>query len=118
VTMKSVINELDRDDAYSTAILQDKGLKWNEGAENWLGLHSWKFEISVETTNLLSGTIKETNGFQDKLNKINVSKACALKQKFRSCFSKNKGLKGRCNILCVLVAGTAAQLGSSHQTSC
>jgi hypothetical protein len=27
VTMKSVINELDRDDAYSTAILQDKGLK-------------------------------------------------------------------------------------------
>jgi hypothetical protein len=45
-----------------------------------------------KTTNLLSETIKEIN-IEDKLNKINSSKADAVKQKFCSCFSKNKGFK-------------------------
>jgi hypothetical protein len=40
------------------------------------------------TTNLLSETIKEINGIQDKLKKIKGSKADAVKQKFRSCIRK------------------------------
>jgi hypothetical protein len=43
------------------------------------------------TTNLLSETIKEINTIQDKLKRINDSKADAVKQKFRS--ERTKGLK-------------------------
>jgi hypothetical protein len=57
------------------------------------------------TRNLLSETIKEINDIEDKLNKINNSKADAVKQKFRSCIRKNKGFKVMCDISCVLEGG-------------
>jgi hypothetical protein len=50
----------------------------------------------------LSEAIKEINDIQDKLNKINSLKADAVKLKFCSCFSKNKGFKVVCEILYVL----------------
>jgi hypothetical protein len=53
------------------------------------------------TTNLLSETIKEINDIEDKLKKINGSKAYAVKQKFR-CIRRNKGFKVMCDISCVL----------------
>jgi hypothetical protein len=53
-------------------------------------------------TNLLSETIKEINDIEDKLKKINGSKADALKQKFRPCIRKNEGFKVMCDISCVL----------------
>jgi hypothetical protein len=58
------------------------------------------------TTNLLSETIKEINDIQDKLKKMNVSKADAVKQKFCSCIRKNKGFKVMCDTSC-LVEGEA-----------
>jgi hypothetical protein len=42
---------------------------------------------------LLSETIKEINDIEDKLKKINGSKADAVKQISRSCIEKNKGFK-------------------------
>jgi hypothetical protein len=54
------------------------------------------------STNLLSETIKDIDDIEDKLKKINVSRAYALKQKFHLCIRKNKGFKVVCNISCVL----------------
>jgi uncharacterized protein YacL (UPF0231 family) len=54
------------------------------------------------TTNLFSETIKEINDIEDKLKKINGSKADAVKQKFRSRIRKNKGFKVICDTSCVL----------------
>jgi hypothetical protein len=54
------------------------------------------------TTNLLSETIKAINVIEDKPKKVNSSKADAVKQKFRSCIRKNKGLQVMCDISCVL----------------
>jgi hypothetical protein len=49
-------------------------------------------------THLLSKTIKYIKDIQDKPNKIEGSEADAVKQVFRSCFSKNKGFKIMCDI--------------------
>jgi hypothetical protein len=54
-------------------------------------------------TNFLSETIKEFKGIRDKLNKVNGLKADTVKQKLCSCFSKNKGVKGMCEISYVSV---------------
>jgi hypothetical protein len=51
-----------------------------------------------KTTNILSETIEEIDDIQDQLNEINGWKAVAVKQKPRSCFSKNKGFKVMCEI--------------------
>jgi hypothetical protein len=52
------------------------------------------------TTHLLPETIKEINTIQDTMNKINSLKADTLKQKFLSCFSKNKWFKNMCENSC------------------
>jgi hypothetical protein len=49
--------------------------------------------------NLLSEIIKETN---DKLNKIKSMEADVVKQKFHSCFSKNKEFKVMCKFACII----------------
>jgi DNA-binding protein Fis len=46
-----------------------------------------------KTTNLVSETIKAINDYQDKLNKINGSKADTVKQKLHSYFSNIEGFK-------------------------
>jgi hypothetical protein len=56
------------------------------------------------TTNLLSEPIKEIRDIEDKLKKINDSKADVVKQKFRSCIRNNKGFKVMSDISCVLEA--------------
>jgi hypothetical protein len=50
----------------------------------------------------VSETIKETNDYQDKLNKINGSKADTVKQKLHSYFSNIEGFKVMCQISCIL----------------
>lgn len=50
----------------------------------------------VKTTNSLSETLREIVDIQDELVKINGSEADAVKQKFPSCFSKNK----RSEVMC------------------
>jgi hypothetical protein len=45
---------------------------------------------------------EELNDTDDEMNKINGSKAYAMKQKFYSCLSNNKEFKVMCNISCVL----------------
>jgi hypothetical protein len=46
--------------------------------------------------------MNEINDIRDKLNEMNGSKTDAVKQKFRSFFSNNKGIKVMCEISCVL----------------
>jgi hypothetical protein len=60
---------------------------------------------ALSQTNLSSETIKEINNIPDKRNKINGLKADAAKQKFCSCFSKNKEFKVMCEISCALEGG-------------
>lgn len=53
-------------------------------------------------TNLLSETTEEINEIQHKLKKSKYGpKDDAVKQKFRTCFSKNKEVKIMCKISCV-----------------
>jgi hypothetical protein len=94
-----VINELDRDDASSVAIPQDifKGSNELKVLKNDLAYIHADFSFVLlstakleKATNLLSEATKEIEGIEHKLNKINGSKTYALKQKFRSCFSKKK----------------------------
>jgi hypothetical protein len=102
-----VVNELD---ASCIAILQDifKDSNVLKVLETDLAYIHANFSFlsqsitKLEKTINLSETIKEINDIQEKLNKINGSKVDALKQKFRSCFSKNRRFKVMCEISCVL----------------
>jgi hypothetical protein len=50
----------------------------------------------------LSETIKDIDDIQDKLNKINGSEVDAVKQRWRSYFSKNQGFEIMCGISCII----------------
>jgi uncharacterized protein (UPF0335 family) len=73
---------------------------------DWAYIHTnssflFQFITKVEkTVNVLSDIMKGMKDIQGKLNKINGSEVKAVKQKLRPRFSKNKGFKVMCEILC------------------
>ena len=98
----SVVNELDREDASSIAILQDVFQTPSE-------LTALKTDLVFISANfcflsdiitkleksklLLTESLKEIDNIENKLNEICGSKANIIKQKFLLCLNKNKGLQ-------------------------
>lgn len=105
--IKSVIDELNKDDASSIEILQNllkdstlqNKLSYISANLSFLCLSIKKLETS---TNLLTVTINEVHDIEKKINALQGPKVEAIKQKFKSVFAKNDGFNTMCKIAKVL----------------
>jgi hypothetical protein len=100
-SLHPVVNEPDRDGAPSSAI---SPLPFKDSDELYMletdlaYIHTNFYFLSSGTkmeqkTHLLSEVIKEINNTHDKLNRNSDSEADVMKQKFRTCSSRNKESK-------------------------